>query len=288
MADKFLDFIDMIDGGGAGKFGKEFEGGGIFSVLANALATPYGSEDEERMRKLRQMRGLLAPDESIAPKAAPRPTVTRGGGAGRTQVRPQARPAQSMPFGSTPVGGGMPAAPSMTFGNIPVGGGMPAAQHYESTVLQHRPRSDHPESYRSQHISEAVSDAFRREMALAEALGISPEEADARYIAQKHMAYPHLEVEYLTDPEAGYAGIPNIERLMPPVSSAPQAPQGIPVQPYQAKQAPPSLQLDPIPKYAETLDRMKQELGEEKYRQILMSPNLTQILQMYERGGPMR
>jgi len=127
MADKFLDFIDMIDGGGAGKFGKEFEGGGIFSVLANALATPYGSEDEERMRKLRQMRGLLAPDESIAPKAAPRPTVTRGGGAGRTQVRPQPRPAQSMPFGSTPVGGGMPAAPSVTFGNIPVGGGMPAA-----------------------------------------------------------------------------------------------------------------------------------------------------------------
>ncbi len=128
MADKFLDFIDMIDGGGAGKFGKEFEGGGIFSVLANALATPYGSEDEERMRKLRQMRGLLAPDESTAPKAAPRPTVTRGGGAGRTQVRPQTRPAQSMPFGSTPVGGGMPAAPSMTFGNIPVGGGMPAAR----------------------------------------------------------------------------------------------------------------------------------------------------------------
>ena len=127
MADRFLDFIDMIDGGGAGKFGKEFEGGGIFSVLANALGTPYGSEDEERKRKLRQMRGLLAPDESTAPRAAPRPTVTRGGGAGRTQVRPQARPAQSMPFGSTPVGGGMPAAPSMAFGNIPVGGGMPAA-----------------------------------------------------------------------------------------------------------------------------------------------------------------
>lgn len=125
MADRFLDFIDMIDGGGAGTMGDKFEGGGIFSMLANALATPYGSEDEERMRKLRQMRGLLAPDESIAPSAAPRPTVTRG--AGRTQVRPQARPAQSMPFGSTPVGGGMPAAPSMTFGNIPVGGGMPAA-----------------------------------------------------------------------------------------------------------------------------------------------------------------
>ena len=130
MADRFLDFIDMIDGGGygEGKMGDKFEGGGIFSMLANALATPYGSEDDERKRKLRQMRGLLAPDESIAPRAAPRPTVTRGGaGQAQAQVRPQARPAQSMPFGSTPVGGGMPAAPRMAFGNTPVGGGMPAA-----------------------------------------------------------------------------------------------------------------------------------------------------------------
>ena len=126
MADKFLDFIDMIDGGGAGTMGDKFEGGGIFSMLANALATPYGSEDKDRMRRVRQMRGLLAPDESIAPSAAPRPTVTRGGGAGQAQS--VAAPAPSMAFGSTPVGGGMPAAPSMTFGNIPVGGGMPAAR----------------------------------------------------------------------------------------------------------------------------------------------------------------
>lgn len=127
MADRFLDFIDMIDGGGygEGKMGDKFEGGGIFSMLANALATPYGSEDKERMRRVRQMRGLLAPDESIAPSAAPRPTVTRGGGAGQAQS--VAAPAPSMAFGSTPVGSGMPAAPSMTFGNIPVGGGMPAA-----------------------------------------------------------------------------------------------------------------------------------------------------------------
>jgi len=148
MADKFLDFIDMIDGGGAGKFGKEFEGGGIFSMLANALATPYGSEDEERMRKLRQMRGLLAPDESIAPKAAPRPTVTRGGGTGRTQVRPQASPAQNMPFGSTPVGGGMPAAPSMTFGSIPVGGGMPAAPA-QNMARPEMPASGMPQAARA-------------------------------------------------------------------------------------------------------------------------------------------
>ena len=106
MADKFLDFIDMIDGGGAGKFGKEFEGGGIFSVLANALATPYGSEDEERKRRVRQMRGLLAPDESTAPKAAPRPTVTRGGGVGRAQAVAAPAPSYAnMPMGEMGRGG---------------------------------------------------------------------------------------------------------------------------------------------------------------------------------------
>ena len=38
----------MFDGGGAGKMGDKFEGGGILSALANALASPYGSEDEAR------------------------------------------------------------------------------------------------------------------------------------------------------------------------------------------------------------------------------------------------
>jgi len=35
--------IDMINGGGAGRAGEEFEGGGLLSMLANAFATPYGS-----------------------------------------------------------------------------------------------------------------------------------------------------------------------------------------------------------------------------------------------------
>ena len=118
----------MIDGGGygEGKTGDKFEGGGIFSMLANALATPYGSEDEERMRKLRQMRGLLAPDESIAPKAAPRPTVTRGGGSGRTQVRPQTRPA---PSGPNPQGGiPLPLGRPNPQGGMPMPLGKPSPQ----------------------------------------------------------------------------------------------------------------------------------------------------------------
>jgi hypothetical protein len=34
---------DMIDGGGAGRSGEEFEGGGILSLLANLLFSPRGS-----------------------------------------------------------------------------------------------------------------------------------------------------------------------------------------------------------------------------------------------------
>ena len=39
---KFLDFMDRFDGGGMGKSGNEFEGGGLLSAIANALATPFG------------------------------------------------------------------------------------------------------------------------------------------------------------------------------------------------------------------------------------------------------
>jgi hypothetical protein len=41
-------FIDMINGGGPGRSGDVFEGGGILSALANAIATPYGSQRERR------------------------------------------------------------------------------------------------------------------------------------------------------------------------------------------------------------------------------------------------
>ena len=56
---RYIDFYDMIDGGGAGQTGDKFEGGGLLSALANLVADPYGSQDPERMQKLQQMRGLL-------------------------------------------------------------------------------------------------------------------------------------------------------------------------------------------------------------------------------------
>jgi hypothetical protein len=77
---KFLDFIDMIDGGGAGRMGDTFEGGGIFSALANLMATPYGSEDEGRRASREaflRSRGLLdEPAVASAAQSAAAPAMT--------------------------------------------------------------------------------------------------------------------------------------------------------------------------------------------------------------------
>ena len=79
---KFLDFLDMIDGGGAGKMGDKFEGGGIFSALANMIAKPYGSEDEARKRARMQAHGLLGAN----------PTATPSYGGGDIKVDPVLQP----------------------------------------------------------------------------------------------------------------------------------------------------------------------------------------------------
>tara|TARA_R100001480_G_scaffold37181_2_gene49981 strand:+ start:1448 stop:2272 length:825 start_codon:yes stop_codon:yes gene_type:complete len=77
MADraKFLDFLDMIDGGGAGQRGNQFEGGGIFSMLANLMPiNPYGSEDPTR----RRARDEFFAEQGITPEqAAATPAVIR-------------------------------------------------------------------------------------------------------------------------------------------------------------------------------------------------------------------
>lgn len=119
MADraKFLDFLDMIDGGGAGQRGDQFEGGGIFSMLANLMPiNPYGSEDPTRRRARDAFYGGLlgdSPDTVSAAEAAATPSVVRQDVSG---VRP------------TVMVGSMPAAPqNMVRPEFGVGG-MPAAR----------------------------------------------------------------------------------------------------------------------------------------------------------------
>ena len=120
MADraKFLDFLDMIDGGGAGQRGDEFKGGGIFSMLANLMPiNPYGSEDPTRARARDAFYGGLLGDGQqsgaiSAAEAAATPSVVRQDVSG---VRP------------TVMVGSMPAAPqNMVRPEVTVGG-MPAA-----------------------------------------------------------------------------------------------------------------------------------------------------------------
>ncbi len=68
MRKEYVDFLDYIDGGGAGRTGNSFQGGGLLSALANIFATPYGSEDRSRRAQRRQALGLL--DTAAAPAQA--------------------------------------------------------------------------------------------------------------------------------------------------------------------------------------------------------------------------
>ena len=117
---KFLDFMDMIDGGGAGQTGDRFQGGGLFSALANAVATPYGSEDDERMKAMMERRmsaGLIdrpqAPTPQVVRSAAP-------SSAPATTPLPQLRPDEGSDY------------PSM---NMPAISGYTTPQEYSSSGM---------------------------------------------------------------------------------------------------------------------------------------------------------
>lgn len=45
MIGDYTSFTDMIDGGGPGQSGPQFEGGGLLSAVANAVARPVGSRE---------------------------------------------------------------------------------------------------------------------------------------------------------------------------------------------------------------------------------------------------
>jgi len=119
MADraKFLDFLDMIDGGGAGQRGDQFEGGGIFSALANLMPiNPFGSEDPTRRRARDEFYGGLLSDGQqsgaiSAAEAAATPSVVRQDVSG-------ARP--TVMVGSMPAAAQNMVRPEFGVGGLPV------------------------------------------------------------------------------------------------------------------------------------------------------------------------
>ena len=69
---RYKDFMDMFDGGGPGQMGDTFQGGGLFSLIANMVADPYGSKDPERRKERMKALGLLDTNMDMSkPPAAP-------------------------------------------------------------------------------------------------------------------------------------------------------------------------------------------------------------------------
>lgn len=73
----YLGLLDMINGGGAGRAGTRFQGGGLLSDIANALARPYGYEESlgavrPQQRPMRAA-GALPDMPVMSPLPMPRP-----------------------------------------------------------------------------------------------------------------------------------------------------------------------------------------------------------------------
>lgn len=66
---QFLNFLDMIDGGGAGATGNTFQGGGLLSDIANAVAKPRGFAD--RQAQMAQARPMQRPQMAQPAPAMP-------------------------------------------------------------------------------------------------------------------------------------------------------------------------------------------------------------------------
>lgn len=69
--DRVVSLRDMIDGGGKGRSGDKFEGGGILSLIANMVATPYGSQRERKFGLIPGEKSPQAPAQSFRPMQRP-------------------------------------------------------------------------------------------------------------------------------------------------------------------------------------------------------------------------
>lgn len=87
--DKISALRDMLNGGGAGRAGRTFEGGGILSDIANSVARPMGSSGlmEVQSSPRPQARPQYAPPQQAAPAMPYSPFP---------QARPQQQPQQDV------------------------------------------------------------------------------------------------------------------------------------------------------------------------------------------------
>ena len=68
---QFLDFMDMINGGGAGAGGDKFQGGGLLSDIANSLFSPRGSLNRIAPQSRPQGMGQMAQAPQMMPQGMP-------------------------------------------------------------------------------------------------------------------------------------------------------------------------------------------------------------------------
>lgn len=80
MSSQYLNLLDMLDGGGAGRSGDTFQGGGILSALGNAAFRPAGYQNRMLENKNSTGRAITTAVKELT------------GGGMKSSPRPQMRP----------------------------------------------------------------------------------------------------------------------------------------------------------------------------------------------------
>lgn len=83
----YLNFIDMINGGGMGRSGDKFEGGGLLSMLGNALGiAPYGAQRERDLEMASKVAAGVALKPEVAQPVIRAEEMSYGGGNALEQI----------------------------------------------------------------------------------------------------------------------------------------------------------------------------------------------------------
>lgn len=102
-------FLDMLNGGGAGRAGQRFEGGGLLSEIANIFARPYGYEERLSQARPRMRPAGLGAPPPVAPAASPITPMMRNEDLAMSMpVAPYSPP---MGSGMTPANAYVPTTP---------------------------------------------------------------------------------------------------------------------------------------------------------------------------------